>query len=143
LWLLLALPLLVLLTASAAAPEEKKWLCLVYSSLVSCARALGADKAFARRHIHRCCSLLLSLAMLVATRDGCRGNLQPSQNETIMLYGRVEGSLYGRRRAAQPAGGVAKMPPGLPDRPAAQRARQASWPLPAAAVVQPLSRETW
>ncbi|MES2979553.1 MAG: VWA domain-containing protein [Pseudomonadota bacterium] len=90
LWMLLALPLLVLLYVWLM--RRKKKLALRYASLSIVREAMGAGQTF-RRHIPPLLFLLALAAMLVAASRPFAVVRLPSQNETIILAMDVSGSM--------------------------------------------------
>ena len=90
LWLLLALPLLVL--AYLWLMGRRKKLALRYASLSIVREALGAGQR-ARRHLPPLLFLLAIAAMLVAAARPTAVVLLPSNNQTIMLVMDVSGSM--------------------------------------------------
>ncbi len=104
LWLLLALPLLVLLYLWLI--RRKKKLALRFASLSIVREAMGAGQSV-RRHIPPLLFLLALAAMLIAAARPMAVVVLPSNQQTIILGdGRVGQHARGRR-AAQPAGGGA------------------------------------
>ncbi|HXD40934.1 MAG TPA: VWA domain-containing protein [Ramlibacter sp.] len=90
LWLLLALPLLVLLYAWLL--RRKKKLALRYASLSIVKEAMGASQSL-RRHIPPALFLLAFAAMLVATARPVAVVTLPSNQQTIILAMDVSGSM--------------------------------------------------
>ena len=90
LWLLLALPLLVLLYVWLL--RRKKKIALRYASLSIVREAMGKGQGF-RRHIPPMLFLLSLAAMLVASSRPFAVVSLPSQQETIMLAMDVSGSM--------------------------------------------------
>ena len=90
LWLLLALPLLVLLYVWLL--RRKKKMALRYASLSIVREAMGTGQSF-RRHIPPLLFLLSLAAMLVASSRPSAVVTLPSQRETIILAMDVSGSM--------------------------------------------------
>ena len=90
LWLLLALPLLVLLYVWLL--RRKKKIALRYASLSIVREAMGKGQSF-RRHIPPFLFLLSLAAMLLASSRPSAVVSLPSQQETIMLAMDVSGSM--------------------------------------------------
>jgi Ca-activated chloride channel family protein len=90
LWLLLALPLLVLLYIWLL--RRKKKLALRYASLSIVREAMGKGQSF-RRHIPPILFLLSLAAMLVASSRPSAVITLPSQRQTIILAMDVSGSM--------------------------------------------------
>ncbi len=90
LWLLLALPLLVL--AYVWLLKRKKKMALRFSSLSIVREAMGTGLSI-RRHIPPCLFLLAIAAMLLAASRPFAVVVLPSQQETIMLAMDVSGSM--------------------------------------------------
>jgi Ca-activated chloride channel family protein len=90
LWLLLALPLLVLLYIWLL--RRKKKIALRYASLSIVREAMGAGQSF-RRHIPPVLFLLSLAAMLVASSRPFAVVTLPSERETIILAMDVSGSM--------------------------------------------------
>lgn len=90
LWLLLAIPLLVVVYVWLLG--RKKKMALRYASLSIVREAIGAGQSF-RRHIPPLLFLLSLSAMLVAASRPFAVVTLPSQNETIMLAMDVSGSM--------------------------------------------------
>jgi len=90
LWLLLALPLLVLVYVWLL--RRKKKMALRYASLSIVREAMGAGQSI-RRHIPPLLFLLSLAAMLIASARPFAVVTLPSQNETIMLAMDVSGSM--------------------------------------------------
>jgi Ca-activated chloride channel family protein len=90
LWLLLALPLLVLLYLWLM--RRKKKLAVRYASLSIVKEAMGAGQGF-RRHVPPLLFLLAMAAMLVAASRPTAVVTLPSQQQTIILAMDVSGSM--------------------------------------------------
>ncbi|MDQ3273272.1 MAG: VWA domain-containing protein, partial [Pseudomonadota bacterium] len=90
LWLLLALPLLVILYVWLL--RRKKKMALRYASLSIVREAMGAGQTF-RRHIPPLLFLLAMAAMLLAASRPFAVITLPSQQETIILAMDVSGSM--------------------------------------------------
>jgi Ca-activated chloride channel homolog len=90
LWLLLAIPLLVLVYVWLL--RRKKKMALRYASLSIVREAIGKGQSI-RRHIPPLLFLLSLAAMLVASSRPFAVVTLPSQNETIMLAMDVSGSM--------------------------------------------------
>jgi Ca-activated chloride channel family protein len=90
LWLLLAVPLLVLLYVWLM--RRKKKLALRYASLSIVREAMGAGQSV-RRHIPPLLFLLAMIAMLVAAARPTAVVMLPSDQETIILAMDVSGSM--------------------------------------------------
>src|SRR5512133_4116704 len=90
LWLLLALPLLVLLYVWLL--RRKKKMALRYASLSIIKEAIGPGQAL-RRHIPPALFLLALAAMLVATARPMAVVTLPSNQQTVILARDVSGSI--------------------------------------------------
>ncbi|GAB3469021.1 VWA domain-containing protein [Polaromonas eurypsychrophila] len=90
LWLMLALPLLILLYVWLL--RRKKKMALRYASLSIVREAMGAGQTF-RRHIPPLLFLLAMAAMLLAAARPFAVITLPSQQETIILAMDVSGSM--------------------------------------------------
>jgi Ca-activated chloride channel family protein len=90
LWLLLALPLLIVLYLWLM--RRKKKLAMRYASLSIVREAMGAGQSF-RRHIPPLLFLLAIAAMLIAAARPTAVVLLPSNNQTIILAMDVSGSM--------------------------------------------------
>ena len=90
LWLLLALPLLIVLYLWLM--RRKKKLAMRYASLSIVREAMGAGQSF-RRHVPPLIFLLAIAAMLIAASRPTAVVLLPSNNQTIILAMDVSGSM--------------------------------------------------
>lgn len=90
LWLLLALPLLIVMYLWLM--RRKKKLAMRYASLSIVREAMGAGQSF-RRHIPPLLFLLAIAAMLIAAARPTAVVLLPSNNQTIILAMDVSGSM--------------------------------------------------
>ncbi|CAN5762868.1 VWA domain-containing protein [soil metagenome] len=90
LWLLLALPLLIVMYLWLM--RRKKKLAMRYASLSIVREAMGAGQSF-RRHIPPLLFLLSIAAMLIAAARPTAVVLLPSNNQTIILAMDVSGSM--------------------------------------------------